>query len=347
MSGGKARKSSHGLSADTLFHDAASVILRRRLQTVADAVERLRKSHNSSRIQPDDIHQVRVSVRRASAAISVFGGCVDAPRRLSKTRMRLRDMRRAIGTTRSCDVSLSILEHDRETADPAQRAGIERLEAALRRKRDQSLREVRRAVRRCSPDRLRKWGRKLAASTVEVPGGDSEVAACSLGEAARSALGALLSDIRRYGSMDLQQAETLHELRLAAKRLRYATEVFGPCFEPERLDEATDLLVLVQDRLGIANDLSEIVNFIRRRIEKEPTQASYPLLLATYSRRFDETRADFISWWRHSGDHDLAHAYRGLAARLDPAHDPTDTVLQPLSRVRIAPITQGVNGSRA
>lgn len=345
MSGGKANKAALALGAHTPFHEAASVVLKRRLGAVADTVERLQRASESSEVRPSDIHQVRVSVRRASAALGVFEGCVSSTRLIAKVRKRLRRLRRSTGTARTCDVGMSILAHDRSASRQEQGIDFDLLEGVLRRRREKSMRGVRRAIGRCSPDRLRRWGRKLAEAAVEASDPARPIPARLLEESARATLVDLLADIKRCGNMDLEQARSLHELRLSAKRLRYATEVFGPCFVAERLDEATNLLVHVQDRLGVVNDLSEMVTLINERTAKGETGRAYAPLLSMYSRRFAQARAEFVSWWRTAGEPGLMAAYHAIVT--DGVGASADEEPGMWIRGGITPITPGVNRSEA
>lgn len=347
MSGTKASHAAQGLGAQTPFHIAASVVLRRRLSAVAESVAKLRDSRDVQSVEPDDIHQVRVSVRRASAAVGVFGPCISSDRQLRRMKNRLKKLRRAIGTARACDVGLALLHHDRKASDAADAEVFHRLERVLSKRRARSLDRVREALERFSPSRLLRWGKRLTRSVVEVLGSDDATCVVTLGDAARSSLSGLVNEIRTLGAGDLDHASGLHELRLAAKRLRYATEVFGPCFEADRLDEAAKLLVRVQDRLGAANDLSELIALIDDRMSRDDSPQEFASVRALYAGRFEACRAEFVPWWRSAGERELLAAYRGLVspACVDESGKLADEAA--LSRARITPITPGVNGSKA
>jgi CHAD domain-containing protein len=347
MSGSKASHAAHGLGAGSPFHEAASVVLRRRLNTVAESVAKLRDSRDVQVVEPDDIHQVRVSVRRASAAIGVFGPCVSSDGRLRRAKKRLKKLRRAIGTARACDVGLSLLGHDRKASDVIDAEVLHRLERVLSKRRARSLDRVREALDRFSPGRLKRWGKRLTKSIVALHDSDVPASVVTLGLAARRSLSGLVSEIRALGAADLDQASGLHELRLAAKRLRYATEVFGPCFEPERLDEAAKLLVRVQDRLGAANDLSEIIALIDDRMSRADSPRDFAAVRAMYAGRFEACRAEFVPWWRSTGERELLAAYRGLVSPSSGGDSVGIADHEVLSRGQIMPITPGVNGSKA
>jgi CHAD domain-containing protein len=347
LSATKSKHAAQGLGAMSPFHEAAGVVLRRRLNAVAESVAKLRDSRDVQAVVPDDIHQVRVSVRRASAAVGVFGPCISSDRRLRRAKRRLKQLRRAIGTARACDVGLELLAHDRKSSDSDGAEVFQRLERVLSKRRARSLDRLRDMLERFSPGRLRRCGKRLARSAVALTFEGDAARVATLGSAARSTLSDLVSDIRGLGVADLDHASGLHELRLAAKRLRYATEVFGPCFEPDRLDEAAKLLVRVQDRLGAANDLSEIIALIDDRMSRADATEGFAAVRAMYAARFEACRAEFVPWWRSSGEHELLAAYRGLVSASASEQSGGVADGDALSRAWISPITPGVNGSQA
>lgn len=344
MSGRKQNGRMNGLGGDTPFHDAASVVIRRRLGAVAEAVERLSRSRDEGTIEADDIHQVRVSVRRASAALSVFGACVRSRKRLEKVNRRLKRLRRAVGIARTCDVGLAILGHDRGASGQAERPDLCLAERTLQRRRKRSMRAVRRALERCSPERLRKWGRRLAAATVEAMSADDPSSPVTLLDSAQGTIGSLLLELHKRSAGGMTSPDSLHEMRLSAKRLRYATEVFGPCFEPARLDDAARVLIDVQDRLGAVNDLSEMVGLIDQCAVESEADVDVTGLRRQYAERYEESRASFISWWNQAGERALLLAYAEWS--VPASEEPAPIIHVASSRPRIAPITPGVNGSQ-
>lgn len=63
---------------------------------------------------------------------------------------------------------------------------------------------------------------------------------------------------------DPAAVDDLHQLRIAAKRLRYAVEIFEPCLHGAKpvLRELSDL----QDALGTIHDLDVLADILRRRL---------------------------------------------------------------------------------
>jgi len=64
-----------------------------------------------------------------------------------------------------------------------------------------------------------------------------------------------LDELRSFAPIALEPAasKTQHDMRIAAKRLRYALEIVGPCFGPEA-DAARDAAKRLQGVLGEIHD---------------------------------------------------------------------------------------------
>ena len=198
----------------------------------------------------EEVHAMRVAARRMRAAWRVFGDGFerDAVRRY---RGELRDIGARLGAVRDLDVLIEILVAYGEQRSARQRAGLEPLRSAWR-----AEREARRV------DLVAALGSERFAQFV----GDYQELAETPGLAARrhpartlrgsSATGCPRRSGRTYQAVwafddDLATADlaTLHQLRIAAKWLRYTLEFVREPLEPE----ATALIrpvVAVQDHLG-------------------------------------------------------------------------------------------------
>ena len=79
--------------------------------------------------------------------------------------------------------------------------------------------------------------------------------------AGQAALSRLATELRSASRTDLACRESLHQMRLCGKRLRYAIEIFGCAAEDAQREHLIDLaarLSDVQERLGTINDLHEV-----------------------------------------------------------------------------------------
>ena len=76
----------------------------------------------------------------------------------------------------------------------------------------------------------------------------------TMGGLARPLLAGLLRELHRAASGDLTDYEHLHRVRILGKRLRYAMEVFAPCFPRKRFRAALDEVKAIADALGERRD---------------------------------------------------------------------------------------------
>jgi CHAD domain-containing protein len=260
--------------------DAAHLGLTERFEAVARALEDLHESPHGVR----ETHALRVATRRAAAALLVFGPHVD-PARARKARRDLRELRRAAGAVRVCDVQEELL-HAAERGTPdasgmvtADEAGVVAAELMLgrvQRWREKARRGLVEARENYRPTKARRAGEKLSQSAHMALGrvGGSGVpafrmvsGASTAGDAARAAVN---SASQRFweavrhaeSSGDALGAggefEALHEMRLAGKRLRYVVEVMSSCLDEEAGETAVSTLRKLQDRLGEVNDRHEL-----------------------------------------------------------------------------------------
>ncbi len=321
--------------------EAARLVIEQRLRAVADCLSRLRDELAHS---GEGVHQLRVASRRASAALLVFQPFVE-PRAWRKARRRLRRMRRAAGEARACDVQLGLLDGFRDEATDVEHKAIEHLTRRIRKTRWRARRRVIRVLDRFPAGRLRRWTENLGrAFRAEVAADWVSVAGTSerndvdrlttLQDVARVLLQRVLQPIARSPQPLSSDMDTLHDLRLAAKRLRYSCEVFRRCFGSDRWKDAQAQTVSVQDRLGEINDLSDMAEFVQAAIvSREAKRASdssddiFDGLLRIHTRikaGFEGHADAFCRWWDEGGRESLLEAYRSL---LNPSQTDQPTVV--------------------
>lgn len=198
------------------------------------------------------VHQARVATRRLREVVPVAAVHLAGVRR-RRLRRALRDMTRALGGVRECDVALDMVAALDATATPVLRASLRSWTRRLRdRRRDAriTLLEV------CSADRVAKVGGWLDRLV--------DTRAASQDDAWRNRLARLLD--RRAQALRLAIAEAgvvfvpdlLHEVRIAAKRLRYAIELVGDCGVAS-VGRTLATLKRAQDVLGHLHDLDVLL----------------------------------------------------------------------------------------
>lgn len=209
---------------------------------------------------PEWIHQMRIGVRRLRAALSLARRGF-APERIEPVRVELRWLAQALGPARDLDVFvLETLPAFREAA--ARGSGVDGLAPALARlgtraaaRRREARGEARAAV--ASPRFVRTMLATAAlAASPEVAGrGEPGNFARSARAFARPLLQKRHDALLALGANIAHAApEARHAARLAAKKLRYATEFFAPLYSPRRARAYRRALAVLQEELGAWND---------------------------------------------------------------------------------------------
>jgi triphosphatase len=212
----------------------------------------------------EGVHQMRVAARRIRSAISSLKKMLPAEDRQWITE-ELRWLARTLGTARNLDVFADELL-------PAARAGLpdepgwEDLAATLDRLRQEVHEQVKEAVlaKRYTAAMLRllRWFEGCAWRENQATE-EAAIAASPIGEAAVQVLDRRRRKVRqRRKGFGKQTPRERHKLRIAAKKLRYTTELFGSLFDKSALQSFVRTLKRLQDDLGYANDARVAHEFI-------------------------------------------------------------------------------------
>ncbi|MFI4936665.1 MAG: CHAD domain-containing protein [Caulobacterales bacterium] len=236
------------MSAGEAFRVVAYACLRQ----IAGNAERLRE-----RAAPEVVHQLRVGLRRLRSLLTTFGPVVDDAR-LPALKAELAWLTIELDAARNLDVLLQgdyrAALREKENAD-----GLKGLGARLRGARRIAYARAAAAV---ESERFRRllldvltWI-EIGAWTAEAAKG-AEAREQPVLRFARKALSRRRRRIVRTGA-DLAALEppARHRLRIAAKKMRYAADVFAGLFgRRPRARRFIDALKAVQDRLGELNDI--------------------------------------------------------------------------------------------
>jgi CHAD domain-containing protein len=283
------------LSGDAPMEAAARRVLELRLGLVA---ERLPAAVYHSNEDIEHVHQLRVSTRRAGAAVRIFEECLPS-KAYDAIRKTLRKIRRAAGEARDWDVFLEALSERAAAATDAQKAGLDFLLGFAQGQRTVAQRHL----DDLTPIQL-EFEQAVKDTLDAVDGGRK--GDTPLRRQAVPLLMQLIHDLEEAASQDLQPYEHLHQVRILGKQLRYAMEVFAICFAPAFRDEIYPEIVAMQEILGLAND--SYVAHGRLSDLKLRLQKSQPALWKRYrsgidatlrfhQRRLPEQRRQFARWW--------------------------------------------------
>ncbi|MDP9383074.1 MAG: CHAD domain-containing protein [Chloroflexota bacterium] len=236
---------------------------------------------------PEEVHDMRVAARRLRAAMKLFENVL--PEDAQRLREEVGWAASALGAVRDLDVQLQQGATWIEEAPPADRGALEALMNVLRQRRATAHRAMLQALDSPRYDRLVS---DLTSMLQEGPQAD-EV------PAARMPVLAVAPDLiersyektRKLGERITGESapEEYHELRIRAKRLRYALEFFEPLYrKPVR--ELVPSLVAMQDVLGRHQDAEVAMAHLRQLTTGAPRKLTpeAAFVVGGIARRYEE-----------------------------------------------------------
>ncbi len=246
-----------GVTSDDHVAEAARKVMRFHLARMLAREAGVRAGHDL-----EDVHAMRVATRRQRAAWRVFGAAF----RLGRTkryRKGLREIAGRLGAVRDLDVLIEAADHYRADLPIAEQRALEPLLADWRTHRDDArvllVRELDSDGYRGWVDDYRDFVRTEGAAVMPV----GPVQPHRIRDTTASRIWTAYEHVRGYEAvLRWADVETLHELRIAGKWLRYTLE-----FVREALgDNAAPLIARVtalQDHLGLMNDADVAASMAR------------------------------------------------------------------------------------
>ncbi|HEX4143821.1 MAG TPA: CHAD domain-containing protein [Pirellulales bacterium] len=255
--------------------------------------------------QPEDVHQLRVATRRATAALQTFRALLPR-RRARKMKKQLKRIRLAAGDARDLDVLAARLEKDRTAVSDD--ASIAKLLHFVTRLREQAQPAIEKLYDHLSSkDRFARRTQAILA-WLRDRSADDLVDAHTFVDVARHDLSPLVERFFTAAAADLSQPDALHRLRICGKRVRYAMEIFGGAFGPEMREEIYPIVAEIQDKLGKINDhvtAGRLYAHWRHRVDEPDVADLLHLLIAEEHRSTEQGRHDFLAWWTAGRSADL------------------------------------------
>ena len=315
-----------GLYPDTPCWIAVQRVLRKRLR----AVDRLiQPAANNYAEDPEFVHQLRVAARRAGAALLAFRPFL-RKKACNKLRRRVAAVRRAAGIARQLDVQAMILRRELERAEGSQRAAYETLIARLAVERDTAQAAIARSAGKHRALSSRKAMSRALRRGARASEADSS-RPYTLSLLAASHVPTVLEAVQAWRQQDLSDPAALHELRVAAKKLRYSLELFIACFPQRMIDESYPGVVDLLELLGEINDLFELAEFTLRAAtdanaradangQDNGQQPAGETALCEVARRFRERfhvrQNEFLQWWYSQASTELLEGLGGIVGEL-------------------------------
>ena len=248
-----------GVTHDDLLAEAGRKVLRFHL---ARMLAREEGTRTGQRIE--DLHGMRVATRRMRAAWRVFGDGfrLDRTRRM---RRRLRDLAGRLGAVRDLDVLIEAAEAHQATLPAAEAAAFGPLTRAWSENREIARQLLVRELDSDAYTRLvDEYRIFVTAEGAAVLAPASPVAPHRVRDTAGSRIWLAYEQVRGYESvLRWADIETLHQLRIAGKWLRYTLEFFREGLGPE-VDQLIPRVVALQDHLGLLHDADVTIALTRQ-----------------------------------------------------------------------------------
>lgn len=262
---------------------------------------------------PEGVHSMRVASRRLRSALRDFMPYV-RKRNLTPALKRLKDVADTLGRVRDLDVAILALEEIEKRAPQKLASGVKQF---VNKKR-----EVRERARKDLKSTLRKSELKQLAS--EFQGGVDKAIASSesplaFTDVSRTVILERLREFERLtnGLFKPLDAEPLHELRIAIKRLRYAVELFQQCWS-RGISASAKRAARIQTALGDLHDcdvwietLGKHIGDARKQKDEQYVAALLWLLDHFLKLRTKHLRRALLRW-REWETHDTSGRLRAL-----------------------------------
>lgn len=254
----------------------------------------------------EDIHKMRVATRRQRAAWRVFGASF-RPGRTRRYRDGLREIAARLGAVRDLDVLLEGADHYRADLPLTEQRALEPLLSAWREHREDARTLL---IRELDSRRYQRWlddyvdfVRTEGAAVLPV----GPVQPHRVRDTAPSRIWTAYEQVRGYEPvLRWADVETLHELRIAGKWLRYSLEFVREALGPEA-DPLIAKVTALQDHLGLMNDADVTAGMARTFLVEHAGDLS-PLEGAAIGRYLVDRERETMRLRRTVGP-----AWRGVA----------------------------------
>lgn len=238
-----------------------AAILLRSVEALLIEVDGVRKSEDI-----EYIHRMRVASRRLRSALGIFIGILPEKKQAVWIR-HIRKLTRALGEARDTDVQIDLVSQIyRGVKDPKCKPGLNRILLRLTQQRDRLQADVFSALNDLEKSKVCPQ----IQSRFSPLASDTKDYTPPLYQLSYSIINEKLNNFLSYEVYLRQPDNTamLHEMRIAAKRLRYSMEIFAPIYSDE-LSQPLQAARKSQQFLGDIHDCDVWIAFLPGFEEKE------------------------------------------------------------------------------
>lgn len=240
--------------------------LRERLPAVTQEMDGVRAAADI-----EYVHRMRVASRRVRNVLALFDHCLPK-KHFNAWRIEMRRVTRALGAARDTDVQVAVVEDFLQgTPDESLRPGLQRLLLRLRQQRAAAQRQVDKALDRLNDKRIiDDMNDTLHELILRTRVYEREPQSGDLYLRADEAIRLRLEELWMYEPFVRRPdcVDELHQMRIAAKHVRYTLEVFAPLYD-NGLKKPIKVVKEIQELLGEVHDCDVWAEFLPQFIAEE------------------------------------------------------------------------------
>jgi len=275
----------------------AATILRRSLRAVSKT---LKRAATKWREDVEHVHQLRVSCRRALAAVNLFDPLISADQ-AAWFRKKLKAILSDVGKARDLDVLMR--EQLPRCGNAAKQIG--RVWIAERRNCQEPIQTQHRKLNRKS--RIRKHVQALMVTLADRSDASTADHHPPVSVWIRDRL-SLVSDRFFQSLSEAKDIPSMHRLRIDAKRLRYTIEILKPALEASRVQSLKRCLACLQEQLGSLQDhvvAQRHLESLLRMFQKSRMRKTLRKLIRNENTEIANRIASFQRWFESEGPEQL------------------------------------------
>lgn len=254
---------------------------------------------------PEGVHSMRVASRRLRSALRDFLPFL-RKRGLTSVQKRLKNLADALGDVRDQDVAIMALEVLEKKAPDNVSPTLKQFIEMRKERREQARDALKLILDKTQLDQLQSdfVAAVDGATAMDGPKAASKPQISYL-KMSRAVISDLLKELEKL-SADVYkpfEVETLHDMRIAAKRLRYAVELFQSCWGRRSIGTYAKRAARVQTALGDLHDcdvwiesFGEAIDEARKQKQEAQVTAFVWLLGHFVKLRTKHLRRAFAEW---------------------------------------------------
>lgn len=280
-------KKAHAISEADDPYQWASDVLTRRFDEVASFGGAVLVEWNTNAV-----HDMRVALRRLRSALRDLSQIIDG-KPIRRINADLKKIAASLGEVRDLDVAIIAIEELLGGAieDPI-KEGVNSLIAELKIEREKAHSRVQKTLSSISVEGLRNRFLQQIESEILQP---ELFRPSELTEVGRGVIEARLEDLCLHGESIFMPFDgpRLHELRITAKRLRYAMELFASAW-PDQIAGIAKEISKLQGYLGEVHDcdlwIEKLSKRLAKKVSRKAVRSANALAAAWLLSRFVDTR---------------------------------------------------------